>query len=62
MGRKRQRRTLYIYVGTSRVGQYTRAPNGATSFRYDSEWLSADHAFPISLSMPLSDRIWSGEG
>ena len=62
MGRKRQARVLEVYVGTSRVGRYTRAPDGATSFRYDPDWLSSDRAFPISLSMPLSDRIWSGEG
>ena len=62
MGRKRQARVLEVYVGTSRVGRYTRAPDGATSFRYATDWLSSDRAFPISLSMPLSDRIWSGEG
>lgn len=61
MGRKRQRRELDLYVGTSKVGQYSRAPNGATAFRYDPDWLTSERAFPISLSMPLSDRIWSGE-
>jgi serine/threonine-protein kinase HipA len=61
LGRKRQGRTLDVYVGTSKVGQYARAPGGATSFRYDPEWLSSQRAFPISLSLPLSDRIWSGE-
>ena len=62
MGRKRQGRVLDVYLGSSKVGQYARAPSGATSFRYDPDWLSSDRAFPISLSMPLSDRIWSGEG
>ncbi|MFQ5471051.1 MAG: type II toxin-antitoxin system HipA family toxin [Gammaproteobacteria bacterium] len=62
MGRKRQGRVLDVYVGTSKVGTYSRAPDGATTFRYDPEWLSSVQAFPISLSMPLSDRIWSGEG
>ncbi len=61
MGRKRQGRVLDIYVGASKVGRYSREPSGATSFRYDPDWLSSDKAFPISLSMPLSDRIWSGE-
>lgn len=60
MGRKRQRRELDVYVGSSKVGQYARAPNGATAFRYDPDWLVSERAFPISLSMPLSDRIWSG--
>ena len=61
MGRKRQGRVLDVYVGSSKVGKYFREPSGATSFRYDPEWLSSERAFPISLSMPLSDRIWSGE-
>ena len=62
MGRKRQKRVLDVYVGSSKVGSYTREPGGATSFRYDPDWLSSEKAFPISLSMPLSDRAWSGEG
>ena len=61
MGRKRQGRVLDVYLGSSKVGVYSRAPNGATSFRYADEWLSLERAFPISLSLPLSDRIWSGE-
>jgi serine/threonine-protein kinase HipA len=61
VGRKRQGRVLDVYVGSSKVGQYARAPSGATSFRYDPAWLSSERAFPVSLSMPLSDRIWSGE-
>jgi serine/threonine-protein kinase HipA len=54
MGRKRKRRILDVYVGSSKVGIYSRASNGATSFRYDPKWLSFKRAFPISLSMPLS--------
>ena len=61
MGRKRKERVLDVYVGTSLIGQYRRAPNGATSFRYGEEWLNSEKAFPISLSMPLTDKIWSGD-
>ena len=61
MGRKRHGRVLDVYVGASKVGQYSRRSGGATSFLYDPKWLSSDRAFPISLSMPLSDRLWSGE-
>jgi serine/threonine-protein kinase HipA len=61
MGRKRKTRILNVYVGTSKVGQYRRAPNGATGFRYDDEWLNSTKAFPISLSMPLTDRNWTGD-
>jgi len=62
VGRKRQGRVLDVYVGSSKVGRYAREASGATSFRYDPDWLSSEKAFPISLSMPLSDRVWSGEG
>ena len=62
MGRKRQRRSLDVYIGSTKVGRYSREPSGATLFRYDPDWLSSEKAFPISLSMPLSDRVWSGEG
>lgn len=62
MGRKRQRRVLDVYVGSSKVGMYSRSPGGATSFRYDPGWLSLDRAFPISVSMPLGERVRSGEG
>ncbi|NOR40911.1 MAG: type II toxin-antitoxin system HipA family toxin [Gammaproteobacteria bacterium] len=62
VGRKRQVRVLDVYVGSSEVGKYSREPSGTTSFRYDPDWLSSERAFPISLSMPLSDRVWSGEG
>jgi serine/threonine-protein kinase HipA len=61
MGRKRKGRALEVYVGSSKIGQYSRAPNGSISFRYDPEWLSSERAFPISLSMPLSTRAWTGE-
>ncbi|MFC7047934.1 type II toxin-antitoxin system HipA family toxin [Emcibacter nanhaiensis] len=61
MGRKRRSHALDLYVGLSKVGTYTRASTGATSFRYDEDWLVSKRAFPISLSLPLSDRIWSGD-
>ncbi len=60
MGRKRKGRVLDVYVGTSKVGTYSRAANGSTAFRYAPEWISSTRAFPLSLSMPLSDRIWTG--
>ena len=61
MGRKRKGRVLDVYIGSSKVGRYSREPSGSTAFRYEPEWLASDRAFPISLSMPLSDRVWSGE-
>ncbi len=61
MGRKRKARVLDVYIGSSRVGKYSRAASGSESFRYDPDWLSSERAFPVSLSMPLSDRVWTGD-
>ncbi|MBT3013598.1 MAG: type II toxin-antitoxin system HipA family toxin [Candidatus Thiodiazotropha sp. (ex Lucina pensylvanica)] len=61
MGRKRKSRALDVYIGTTLVGSYARAPSAATMFRYAPQWLESERAFPISLSLPLSDRIWSGD-
>jgi serine/threonine-protein kinase HipA len=61
MGRKRTSRALDVYVGKSRVGTYRRAASGATAFRYASEWIASPRSFPISLSLPLSDRQWTGD-
>jgi len=61
MGRRRRSHALDVYVGTSRIGVYARAAGGTTSFRYDGAWLRSDRAFPVSLSMPLSDRVWTGD-
>lgn len=60
MGRKRKAQALQVYVGSTRVGVYSRAADGSTTFRYDPAWLGSDRAFPISLSMPLSSRPWAG--
>lgn len=61
MGRKRRSRALDVYVGSTKTGRYSRVSDGSTAFRYDPDWLASPRAFPISLSMPLSDRIWSRE-
>jgi len=61
VGRKRRGGVLDVYVGSSRVGSYSRTASGSESFRYAPEWMSSERAFPISLSMPLSDRVWSGD-
>jgi serine/threonine-protein kinase HipA len=61
MGRKRRSHALELYVGSSRIGTYARAATGATSFRYDDAWLASERSFPVSLSLPLSDRAWTGD-
>ena len=62
MGRRKQQAELAVYVGTTRVGTYLREPSGAAAFCYHSDWLHSSRGFPISLSLPLSDRRYSGAG
>lgn len=60
LGRRKQHAELAVYIGTTRVGTYTREPSGAASFHYHHDWLGSGRGFPISLSLPLSDRRYSG--
>lgn len=54
-------KTLNVYSGANHIGIFSSAPNGDLAFRYQPDWLSCEDAYPISLSMPLSDRVWNGE-
>jgi serine/threonine-protein kinase HipA len=48
---------LAVYINSKAVGRLRRAPSGAVDFQYRDEWLNWEHAFPISLSLPLrADR------
>lgn len=44
---------LVTWMNNERVGELTKLPNGAHTFKYDREWLYNRHARPISLSLPL---------
>lgn len=43
------------------VGQLRKAPSGAIDFRYDESWLTWEHGFPVSLSMPLREDLYVGD-
>lgn len=43
------------------VGQWRRLKNGATEFQYADRWLSSTRSRPISLSLPLSSKIYRGD-
>ena len=43
------------------VGQLRKAASGAIDFRYDESWLSWEHGFPVSLSMPLREDLYVGD-
>ena len=60
MGRKRQSAVLTVALNGRVVGEFARAANGATRFEYAREWLDWEYAIPVSRSMPLMDRSFTG--
>ena len=60
MGRRRRSGVLSVALNGRIVGQLTRAADGATRFDYARDWLDWEHAIPVSISMPLADRPFTG--
>jgi len=60
MGRKRQSGVLTVALNGRVVGSLARAADGATRFDYAREWLDWEYAIPVSRSMPLMDRPFTG--
>ena len=60
MGRRRRTGSLTVALNGRVVGSLNRAPDGATSFKYASEWLDWEHRIAVSLSIPLDDRTMKG--
>jgi serine/threonine-protein kinase HipA len=54
-------RTLGIWMNGLRVGSLTMSTTGALAFSYAPDWLETQGARPISLSMPLRHRAYSGK-
>lgn len=52
---------LTIAMNGLEVGQWRKLASGATEFRYLSSWLNSSRKRAISLSLPLSDRIYRGD-
>jgi len=57
---RRRSSSLQILLNGRRLGQLNRASNWAIDFQYDRDWLAWEHAIPVSLSIPLSDRRYTG--
>ncbi len=60
MPRKRIHAPLRVQINGRLVGSLTKEAGGAIEFRYAGEWLSARHAFPVSLSLPLREDAFRG--
>lgn len=59
MGRKKIVQNLSVFLGSKKVGVLTKQTNGAIHFKYTENWIQ--EGFPISLSLPLADRVFSGD-
>ncbi|MGQ0503729.1 MAG: type II toxin-antitoxin system HipA family toxin [Myxococcaceae bacterium] len=53
--------TLGVFHETERVGTLSRAADSRLSFTYAELWLKSERAFPISLRMPLEERLFQSE-
>lgn len=60
MGRRPAYAPLRVYLNNRRVGTLNREASGAISFSYDADWLSWEHALPVSLSLPLREMPYRG--
>lgn len=61
MARPSKSRALSLWMNGERVGTWITHPATADEFRYTPEWLTAESARPISLSMPLRPTEYKGE-
>jgi len=60
MARKSHHTRLHVLLNNRHVGYLVRELGGVIEFRYDESWLARDHAFPISLSLPLRKDAYRG--
>lgn len=51
---------LKVLLNGRSVGTLRKASTGAIDFTYDSDWLQWEHAFPVSLSLPLREDRYIG--
>jgi serine/threonine-protein kinase HipA len=51
---------LYIYINGQEVGQYISTKTGAQELRYSDSWLNDESATPLSLSLPLTEKVHKG--
>jgi serine/threonine-protein kinase HipA len=61
MARPSKSRALSVWMNGERVGTWVAYPAKPDEFRYTPEWLTAEGARPISLSMPLRPTEYKGE-
>ena len=53
--------SLFVYMNGYEVGEYIQRRSGAQEFNYHDSWLERKGAIPLSLSLPLTDKIHKGD-
>lgn len=53
-------RTAYVYIRNTYAGALSETDEGY-SFEYDRSYLRSDNASPVSLTLPLSEEIYSSK-
>ena len=61
MPRRPRHSPLRVFLNNRLVGHLHKATSGAIDFRYDPDWLGWEHAFPVSLSLPMREDAYRGE-
>src|ERR1700730_15581871 len=61
MVRRRTHIPLNVFLNGRFVGRLRRQASGAIDFEYDGMWLACEHAFPVSLSLPLREDRFVGD-
>ena len=61
MARSRKNLDLNVYMNNIPVGILRKLSSGALTFEYDSAWLNSRNSIPLSLSLPLTSKVYSGD-
>lgn len=52
---------LFVSMNGLLVGELWKLENGALQFQYVDTWLQSPYARSLSLSLPLSKKVYSGD-
>jgi len=61
MARTRRNLALRLYMNNVPIGILQKLTSGALHFKYDTEWLNSERSIPLSLSLPLTSKTYSGD-
>lgn len=61
MVKKKKSQLLHILMNGFQVGELEKTPQGGLKFSYHHDWLDRTGARPVSLYLPLIDRIYTGD-